>query len=180
MLQSPEQKFAPAAPPTNYTPVKATSPMDQANIGRSLVIKGEITGAESLFIDGRVEGTINFPENRVTIGRNGNVAANIVAKEVVIMGKVQGNVDCTDRLDIRNEGMLAGDVITHRISVEEGAILKGGVEVRHPEKKDQNQHQNKSAEAAKSAVASATGQAPNAQAANGQAPKSMAATAGQA
>ncbi|MBZ5663200.1 MAG: polymer-forming cytoskeletal protein [Acidobacteriia bacterium] len=145
MLQSPEPKFSPnAVPPTNsYTPVKpATSPMDQANIGRSLVIKGEVTGAESLFIDGRVEGTITFPDNRVTVGRNGNVAANITAKEVVIMGKVQGNVDCADRLDIRSEGMLSGDVITHRISVEEGAILKGGVEVRNPEKKDQkNQNQ---------------------------------------
>lgn len=140
MLQSPEPKYTPnAVPPTNsYTPVKpATSPLDQANIGRSLVIKGEVTGAESLFIDGRIEGTINFPENRVTVGRNGNVAANITAKEVVIMGKVHGNVDCADRLDIRSEGLLAGDVITHRISVEEGAILKGGVEVRNSEKKEQ-------------------------------------------
>ena len=140
MLQSPEPKYSPnAVPPQNtYTPVKpATSPMDQANIGRTLVIKGEITGAESLFIDGRVEGTISFPDNRVTVGRNGNVAANITAKEVVIMGKVQGNVDAADRLDIRSEGLLTGDVITHRISVEEGAILKGGVEVRNPEKKDQ-------------------------------------------
>jgi cytoskeletal protein CcmA (bactofilin family) len=140
MLQSPEPKYTPnAVPPTNsYTPVKpATSPLDQANIGRSLVIKGEVTGAESLFIDGRIEGTINFPDNRVTVGRNGNVAANITAKEVVIMGKVHGNVDCADRLDIRSEGLLAGDVITHRISVEEGAILKGGVEVRNPEKKEQ-------------------------------------------
>jgi cytoskeletal protein CcmA (bactofilin family) len=143
MLQSPEPKYSPnAVPPTNnYTPVKpATSPMDQANIGRSLVIKGEVTGAESLFIDGRVEGTINFPDNRVTVGRNGTVAANITAKEVVIMGKVQGNVDCADRLDIRSEGLLSGDVITHRISVEEGAILKGGVEVRSPEKKEQKTH----------------------------------------
>jgi cytoskeletal protein CcmA (bactofilin family) len=151
MLQSPEPKYSPnAVPATNaYTPVKpATSPMDQANIGRSVVIKGEITGAEALFIDGRIEGTINFPENRVTIGRNGNVAANITAKEVVIMGKVQGNVEAADRLDIRSEGVLSGDVITHRISVEEGAILKGGVEVRNPEKKDskpqvQAQAQNK-------------------------------------
>jgi len=120
--------------------------MDQANIGRTLVIKGEVTGAESLFIDGRVEGTISFPDNRVTIGRNGNVAANITAKEVVIMGKVQGNVEASDRLDIRSEGVLSGDVITHRISVEEGAILKGGVEVRNPEKKEQKpqvQVQNK-------------------------------------
>jgi cytoskeletal protein CcmA (bactofilin family) len=164
MLQSPETKYTPAAAPAStYTPAKpATSPMDQANIGRSLVIKGEITGAESLFIDGRVEGTINFPENRVTVGRNGNVAANITAKEVVVMGKVQGNVDCADRLDIRSEGVLAGDVITHRFSVEEGAVLKGSVEVRNPEKKDQkNQHQQNQAKAV-------------------EAPKTMAATAGNA
>ncbi len=165
MLQSPEPKYTPnAVPPANtYTPVKpATSPMDQANIGRTLVIKGEVTGAESLFIDGRVEGTINFPDNRVTVGRNGTVAANITAKEVVIMGKVQGNVDCADRLDIRSEGVLAGDVITHRISVEEGAILKGGVEVRNPEKKDQKTH--------------AQNQAQN----KPEPPKAMAATAGNA
>jgi cytoskeletal protein CcmA (bactofilin family) len=149
MLQSPESKYSPnTVPPTNsYTPVKpATSPMDQANIGRTLVIKGDVSGAESLFVDGRIEGTINFPDNRVTVGRNGNVTANITAKEVVIMGKVQGNVECADRLDVRSEGVLAGDVITHRISIEEGAILKGGVEVRNPEKRDQKtqtQAQNK-------------------------------------
>jgi cytoskeletal protein CcmA (bactofilin family) len=155
MLQSPEPKFSPnVAPTSSYTPVKpATSPMDQAHIGRSLIIKGDITGAESLFIDGRVEGTINFPENRVTVGRNGNVAANITAKEVVIMGKVQGNVDCADRLDIRSEGLLSGDVITHRISVEEGAILKGGVEVRNPEKKDQKNQNKQEAPKAMAAVA---------------------------
>ncbi|MBZ5655446.1 MAG: polymer-forming cytoskeletal protein [Acidobacteriia bacterium] len=163
MLQSPEPKYSPTTAPTNsYTPVKpATSPMDQANIGRSLVIKGEVSGAEALFIDGRIEGTINFPDNRVTIGRHGNVAANINAKEVVIMGKVQGNVECADRLDIRSEGVLAGDVITHRISVEEGAILKGGVEVRNPEKKDQKtqtqsvQSQPKPLEAPKALAATA-------------------------
>jgi cytoskeletal protein CcmA (bactofilin family) len=162
MLQSPEPKYTPnAAPANSYTPVKpATSPMDQANIGRSLVIKGEVTGAESLFIDGRVEGTINFPDNRVTIGRNGNVAANITAKEVVIMGKVQGNVECADRLDIRSEGLLSGDVVTHRISVEEGAILKGGVEVRNPEKKDQkNQNQNQNKQEAPKAMAATAGNA---------------------
>jgi len=161
MLQSPEPKYSPTTGPTNsYIPVKpVTSPMDQANIGRSLVIKGEVSGAESLFIDGRIEGTISFPENRVTIGRNGNVAANINAKEVVIMGKVQGNVECADRLDIRSEGVLAGDVITHRISVEEGAILKGGVEVRNPEKKDQKtQNQAKAVEPPK-ALAAAAGNA---------------------
>jgi len=164
MLQSPEPKYSPNQVPTNtYTPVKTTTPpLEQATIGRSLVIKGEVSGAEAIFIDGRVEGTISFPENRVTIGRNGNVAANVNAKEVVIIGKVQGNVECADRLDIRSEGVLAGDVVTHRISVEEGAILKGGVEVRAQEKKDQKnqpvQNQPKPAEPPK-ALAAAAGNA---------------------
>lgn len=135
MLQSPEPKYTPAAPPA-YTPVKTVSPpLEQATIGRSMVIKGEISGSEALYIDGRVEGTINMPESRVTIGRNGNVAAHITAKEVIIMGKVVGNIQAVDRLDIRAEGSLTGDVITLRISVEEGALLKGGVEVRATEAK---------------------------------------------
>ena len=177
MLQSPEPKLSPNAAPTNsYTPVKpATSPMDQANIGRSLVIKGEVKGAESLFIDGRVEGTISLPDHRVTIGRNGNIAANIIAKEVVVMGKVQGNVECADRLDIRSEGVLTGDVITHRISVEEGAILKGGVEVRTPEKKDQKE-QKAQVQTQVQAQNQAQVQAQN----KPEPPKTMAATAGKA
>lgn len=142
MLQSPEPKYSPAPPTNSYVPVKTAAPtMEQATIGRTLVIKGEVSGTESLFIDGRVEGTISIPDNRVTIGRNGNVTANINAKELVIMGKVQGNVECTDRLDIRSEGSLAGDVITHRISIEEGAMVKGGIEVRTPEKSSQPQKQ---------------------------------------
>jgi cytoskeletal protein CcmA (bactofilin family) len=162
MLQSPEPKFSPnAVPPANtYTPVKPAASLDQATIGRSLVIKGEITGSEALFIDGRVEGSINFPDNRVTVGRNGFVGANINAKEVVIMGKVQGNVECADRLDIRSEGVLSGDVITHRISVEEGAMIKGGVEVRNPEKKDQkSQSQNQNKQETPKALAATAGNA---------------------
>jgi cytoskeletal protein CcmA (bactofilin family) len=162
MLQSPDSHYTPnQAQPNSYTPVKpATSPMDQANIGRSVVIKGEISGNESLLIDGRVEGTISFPDSRVTIGRSGNVAANITAKELVIMGKVQGNVDCADRLDIRNEGVLAGDVVTHRISIEEGAIVKGGIEVRNPEKKDQkNQAQSQQKVEAQKSMAATAGNA---------------------
>jgi len=161
MLQSPEPKHSPVPAPGNtYTPLSSgPSTLDQTHITRSLVIKGQVSGTESLFIDGRIEGTISVPENRVTIGRNGNVAANITAKEVVIMGKLQGNVECSDRLDIRSEGVLTGDVITHRISVEEGAILKGGVEVRNPEKKEEktqtHHHQVKAAEAPKAQAAAA-------------------------
>ena len=132
MLQPPDsQNNSQFASTPNYTPVKTTSaPLEQATIGRTLVIKGDISGAESLYIDGRVEGTINIPENRVTIGRNGAVTADVNAREVVIMGKVQGNVICSDRLDIRSDGAVTGDVVTQRISVEDGAILKGSVQVQ--------------------------------------------------
>lgn len=132
--QSNAQKFPATSIPT-YNPVKTiTAPLEQATIGRSVVIKGEITGAEPLYIDGQVEGTITLADHRVTIGRNGNVAANINAKEVVIVGKVTGNVECSDRLDIRGEGTLVGDVVTQRISVEDGAVMSGKVQVRASEK----------------------------------------------
>ena len=104
--------------------------MDQATIGRTLVIKGEISGSEALYIDGRIEGKITMPESRVTIGRNGKVDASIQAREVVVMGKVNGNIECSDRVDIRAEGSVSGDISTVRISVEDGAALKGGIQVR--------------------------------------------------
>ena len=154
MLQSPEPKYSPATPTNSYVPVKTAAPtMEQATIGKTLVIKGEVSGSEALFIDGRVDGSLSFPDSRVTVGRHGNVTATVIAKELVIMGKVEGNVECSDRLDIRAEGSLSGDVVTHRISVEEGAILKGGVEVRTPEKKPQ-QNQGKQ-DAPKTMAASA-------------------------
>lgn len=108
---------------------------EQATIGRSLVVKGEITGSEPLYIDGRVEGIINFGDNRVTIGRNGSVAANVTAREVVVMGKLHGNVNVSDRVDIRAEGSLTGDVIAHRLSIEDGAYFKGSVDLKKSEQK---------------------------------------------
>jgi|SRR5665213_873855 len=103
---------------------------DQATIGKGLFIKGEITGSESLFIDGKVEGSILLNGNRVTVGRNGQVAASITAREVVVLGKVRGNVTATDRVDIRAEGALTGDVAAARISIEDGAFFKGGIDIR--------------------------------------------------
>src|SRR5437868_8455919 len=105
---------------------------EQATIGKSLVIKGEVTGSESLYIDGRVEGSINLAGNRVTIGRNGIVAANIMAREIVVIGKVRGNLTASDRVDIRGEGSLTGDVVAQRISIEDGAFFKGGIDIRKP------------------------------------------------
>ena len=107
-------------------------PGDQATIGKSLVVKGEISGSESLYIDGKVEGSINLPGNRVTVGRNGQVAATIMAREIVVLGKIRGNCQASDRVDIRAEGALNGDVTAARISIEDGAFFKGGIDIRKP------------------------------------------------
>ena len=106
---------------------------EQATIGKSLVIKGEVTGSESLYIDGKIEGTINLAGNRVTVGRNGQVSANITAREIVVLGKVRGNMIASDRVDIRSEGSLTGDVAAQRISIEDGAFFKGGIDIRKPD-----------------------------------------------
>src|SRR5579864_3961746 len=155
MLQSSDsynpKSSSPASNPNSYNPVKTvTAPVDQATIGRTLKIKGEISGSEALYIDGCIEGKITMPESRVTVGRNGRVDASITAREVVVMGKVTGNIECTDRVEIRSEGSVTGDVSTSRISVEDGAVLKGGIEVRSADLKH-NQPQSAKSEAKHSA-----------------------------
>ena len=140
---------APKSPYTPSTvnpvaPIKTiASPIEQATIGRSIVIKGEVSGSESLYVDGRIEGTLTFKDHRVTVGRNGVVQANISAKEVVIMGKVTGNVDCSDRVDIRSEGSLTGDIHGRRISVEDGALLRGSVQLTPAEQKQEKSAEQK-------------------------------------
>jgi cytoskeletal protein CcmA (bactofilin family) len=138
---APSEPVRPATPatPAFEPPARSSVPAaaqpassDQATIGKSLIIKGEVTGSESLYIDGKVEGSINLPGNRVTVGRNGQVTANISAREIVVLGKVKGNVNASDRVDIRSEGSLSGDVVAQRISIEDGAFFKGGIDIRKP------------------------------------------------
>ena len=161
MLQSSDNSFlksgSPASNPNTFNPVKTvTAPVDQATIGRTLVIKGEITGSEALYIDGQIEGKIVMPESRVTIGRNGKVDAIIQAKEVVVMDKVNGNIECSDRVDVRAEGSVSGDISTVRISVEDGAALKGGIQVRSEGKQGQ---QNQAKQEPPKAMAATAGNA---------------------
>jgi len=134
----PQHRYASPATEPHSTP-RRTSPevntQEQAMLGKSVVIKGEVTGSESLYIDGRVEGSIHLPGNRVTVGRNGVVAANISAREIVVLGKVRGNMTASDRMDIRGEGSLTGDMVAQRISIEDGAYFKGAVDIRKPGQK---------------------------------------------
>ena len=81
-------------------------------------------------VRGRVEGSINLAGNRVTVGCNGVVSANINAREIVVLGKVRGNLTASDRVDIRSDGSLTGDVVAARISIEDGAFFKGGIDIR--------------------------------------------------
>jgi cytoskeletal protein CcmA (bactofilin family) len=114
----------------------ARQAMEQATLGATMTVKGELSGSQAFFVDGRVEGSIHFPNHRVTIGRGAVVLATIEAKEVVIMGTVTGNIDCSERVDVRSEAVVTGDVVTQRISIDEGALVKGSVEVRKVRKGD--------------------------------------------
>ena len=114
---------------TSFADKNTGVPVEPALLGRSLVIKGEVSGAEPLYIEGSVEGTIRVDGQRLTVGRGSHVKADISAQEVVILGEVKGNVQCGDRLDIRREGRLTGDATMRSLSVEDGAVLKGSFEI---------------------------------------------------
>jgi cytoskeletal protein CcmA (bactofilin family) len=99
-------------------------------IGKSIIIKGEITGAESVHIEGTVEGSIALPDDRVTVGPSGRVSADITAQDIVVLGELTGSCDACDHLYVRRDGSFCGDIVTARICVEDGAYLTGTVDVR--------------------------------------------------
>ena len=101
-----------------------------AHIGKSVVIKGELSGSEDLYIDGTVEGAIQLHGNNLVIGPNGHVHADINAKGVVIQGKLEGNIRATDRAELRKSAVILGDIVTQRIAIEDGAYFKGKVEIQ--------------------------------------------------
>jgi cytoskeletal protein CcmA (bactofilin family) len=105
-------------------------PRELATIGKSVVIKGELSGSEDLYIDGQVEGSIDLRNHSLTVGPSGNVKAGIQAKSIVIQGKVDGSLTASDRLDLRKSAVVTGDVSTQRIAIEEGAFLKGKVDIQ--------------------------------------------------
>jgi cytoskeletal protein CcmA (bactofilin family) len=119
------------------TPYRTPEPESRnaATIGKSVKVHGDIFAKEDLYVDGDVEGTIESLENKVTIGPNGRVQASIKAREVVILGQVQGDVETSDKVDIRKDAKLVGNITTARISIEDGALFKGSIDIRKPEPK---------------------------------------------
>ena len=122
----------PAVPPPS--PLAVSSPSRGSDrpthISKTLYLKGAITGSEDLYVDGKLEGSVELPNNSMTVGVNGQVQANVTAREVVILGKLNGNVTAGDRVEIRAQGALTGDVSAARISIEDGAFFKGGIDIR--------------------------------------------------
>ena len=101
----------------------------QAVLGKSVIVKGQIFSREDLTIDGEVEGTVELQEHRLTVGPNGKVIATVKARELVVLGTIHGNVETTDKIDIRKEAKLVGDIRTARIVIEDGAYFKGSVDI---------------------------------------------------
>jgi cytoskeletal protein CcmA (bactofilin family) len=134
---APAAEYKKETVPVSTTPYRApdSDPRNTATIGKAVKINGQIFTKEDLYVDGDVEGTIESQENKVTIGPNGRVQAGIRAREVVILGQVQGNVEATDKVDIRKDAKLVGDITTSRISIEDGALFKGSIDIRKSEPK---------------------------------------------
>lgn len=134
------------------TPKPLETRSEVAHIGKSVVIKGELSGSEDLWLDGEVEGTIELHSNALTVGPNGRVRAHVNGREVIVHGKLDGNITGTDRVELKRTAIVVGDVSTARIVIEDGAFFKGNIDVKKDAKADGNK--NTPAYAASAAPAS--------------------------
>jgi len=139
----------PAAAPVANNPVKETPVMSSAPapvhhptesrgpaiIGKSVMIKGQIFSREDLTIDGEIDGSVELHEHRLTVGPNGKLQAGVKAREVVVLGTIHGNVEASDKIDIRKDAKLVGDIKTTRIVIEDGAYFKGSIDIVRAEAK---------------------------------------------
>ena len=133
-VPQPKPQPAKEISPMSSMPSRPTESVDvsragNAVLGKSVSVKGQILSREDLTIDGEVEGTIEMQEHRLTVGQNGKVRASVKAREVIVLGTLHGNVETGDRIDIRKEAKLVGDIRTARIVIEDGAYFKGNVDI---------------------------------------------------
>lgn len=114
---------------TRPDPMPSQNGRDVVNIGKSVVIKGELNGSEDLTIEGHVEGKIELRDHVLTIGANGKIKAELFAKSIVVLGEVIGNVSATEKVDIRENGSVEGDITSPRVAIAEGAHFRGSVDM---------------------------------------------------
>src|SRR5271165_512618 len=116
-------------------PPRAEAPrsVDVATIGKSVIVRGELSGSEDLYVDGEVEGSISLRGQSLTIGPNGRVHANVEARNVIVHGRIDGNIKASDRVELRKSASLSGDISTARIAIEEGAFFKGSIDIQKTE-----------------------------------------------
>ena len=140
--EPPPKAAAPAPPPASPEPKKEVplststvrpteyeSTRSSASIGKSVTIKGQILSREDLIVDGEIEGAIELNDHRLTVGPNGRVRAGIKAREIVVLGSIEGDVEALDKIDIRKDAKLVGDIKTARIVIEDGAYFKGSIDI---------------------------------------------------
>src|SRR5438874_599992 len=101
-----------------------------AHIGKSVLIKGELSGSEDLYLDGEVEGSVDLKQHSLTVGPHGRVRANIRAREVILHGKVEGNIQGDEKVELKKSAVLVGDISTQRITIEDGAYFKGAIDIQ--------------------------------------------------
>src|ERR1700689_2200905 len=128
--QSKENPPMSTAPATSHYSPEMRGP---AVIGKSVMIKGQIFSREDLTIDGEIDGSVELHEHRLTVGPNGKLQAGVKAREVVVLGTIHGNVEASDKIDIRKDAKLVGDIKTARIVIEDGAYFKGSIDIARPE-----------------------------------------------
>jgi len=121
---------AAAAPGGQHHDVRTQIERDKVNIGKSVVIKGELSGSEDLTIEGHCEGRIELRDNVLTIGPNGKIRAEVFAKSVIVLGEVVGNVTASEKVDIRDNGSVDGDIVSPRVAIAEGAHFRGSVDMQ--------------------------------------------------
>jgi len=133
---APRATYTPPPPAARVAePVRADVPrsVDVATIGKSVVVKGELSGSEDLYVDGEVEGSIALRGQSLTVGPNGRVRANIEARNVIVHGRVDGNIHASDRVELRKSASLSGDISTARVAIEDGAFFKGSIDIQKAE-----------------------------------------------
>jgi cytoskeletal protein CcmA (bactofilin family) len=119
-----------AAPPKDAPKTYSDTRADVGHIGKSVVIRGELTGNEDLYLDGEIEGNINLRDHKLVIGPNGKIKATITARDVVVHGRVEGNISASERVELKRNCTLIGDVGTQRIVIEDGAFFKGAIDIK--------------------------------------------------